>query len=370
MVARQKFLIIACQLLFATGCLYTGQTQPSAAPQRSPEPVKEVVVLNPDIDLEAVVSFSSWELPSSAKPYGDLRQHTFSEVGADFAPDVSSSDGRFIAFASTRHNTSPDIYVKPVNGTRVIQKTTSTAADVQPSISPDGRLLAFASNRNGNWDVFVTSALEEGPVIQVTKSHSDEITPSWSRDGSKIVFSAKTPNGVWEMWIVNMRTQSLTNIGPGLFPDWHPTKDIIVFQKPRSRSGHWYGIWTVDTSGNNLTEIVPNTNWAAINPSWSPDGQKIAFSTVHKSPKSQQIGRTQEADDVWIVNADGTNLMQLTVNNDPDWNPRWAPDGRIYFTSTRNGKKTIWSLKPAVFDLNMIVDEGGETASTVEDFDF
>ncbi|MFP8871526.1 MAG: hypothetical protein VCB43_08930, partial [Myxococcota bacterium] len=51
--------------------------------------------------------------------------------------------------------------------------------------------------------------------------------------------------------------------------------------------------------------------------------------------------------DIWTVDADGTNLNQLTSNEGQDWNPDWSNDGRIFFSSGRvDGGENIWSVIP------------------------
>jgi Tol biopolymer transport system component len=53
-----------------------------------------------------------------------------------------------------------------------------------------------------------------------------------------------------------------------------------------------------------------------------------------------------EADDLWVVNADGARATRLTTSPAADGMPVWASDGRIYFVSNRSGSKRIWSLLP------------------------
>jgi len=51
-----------------------------------------------------------------------------------------------------------------------------------------------------------------------------------------------------------------------------------------------------------------------------------------------------EADDVWIVGADGLNPTRLTTSAAADWMPCWSIDGRVYFVSDRSSSHRIWSL--------------------------
>jgi TolB protein len=69
-------------------------------------------------------------------------------------------------------------------------------------------------------------------------------------------------------------------------------------------------------------------------PSWSPDGTRIAF-TSHRAGSA----------DIWVMNADGSNPVQLTTNGADDVDPAWSPDGaKIAFASRRNGNLEIYVM--------------------------
>src|SRR4029077_15577576 len=94
----------------------------------------------------------------------------------------------------------------------------------------------------------------------------------------------------------------------GLLPEWSPAGNRIVFQRMKRRDDWLSSIWTVEfehDTARNLTSIFSNDDFAAINPTWSPDGRKIAFATVGKS--RAKAGLMNEADDVWVMGADGMN---------------------------------------------------------------
>jgi Tol biopolymer transport system component len=87
-------------------------------------------------------------------------------------------------------------------------------------------------------------------------------------------------------------------------------------------------IWTMNADGSesiNVTDLAGAPGFD-LEPNWSPDGSKIAF----------RSGRTSAAE-IYVVNADGTGLTQLTFNSVKDYAPAWSPDGStIAFASNRN----------------------------------
>lgn len=277
---------------------------------------------------------------------GDFKQHTFTKEGKDFDPDISPT-GTHMVFASTCFSYLSNIYIKAVDGTVLTELTHDRGNNRFPVFSPDGGFIAFASDRYGNWDIFLMKLATPAHVQRLTHSPADDLYPSWSPDGTRIVYcsiSGTCPTA--QLAIYDLRTRSVSYYGEGLFPDWSPTGDVIAFQKPMRRGEQWYGIWTLDlTQGNRLTQLVASEEWAAVHPAWSPDGKKIAFATVSKSPSSKALGMKDEADDIWVIGADGSGLMQITYEPSSEHGPTWSPDDRIYFASNREGPTNIWSIK-------------------------
>jgi TolB protein len=277
---------------------------------------------------------------------GNLAQVSFATEGGDYAPDVDRT-GSFLVFASTQHRPTFDIYRKTVDGRTVTQLTTDPSDDLMPSISPDGKQVAFSSNRNGNWDVYVMS-VNGGAPSQITSDADDEVQPTWAPDGKRIAFSRKNGRtGTWEIWIVDSSSPGLrTFVCEGFLPRWSPNaeRDTLLFQRARQRGTRLYGVWTIDIvqgEGMNPTEVVSAKNAAILQPSWSPDGTKIVFTTV-----VNPVGNADWPDqsDIWVVSADGTGRIGLTNSRFRNMQPAWGADGRIYFVSNRGGIENIWSM--------------------------
>lgn len=268
-------------------------------------------------------------------------------VGADFDPDISR-DGTFIVFASTQHTDTADIYRKSVHGHTITQLTNDAGNDLMPVISPDGDRIAFASDRDGTWNIYVMN-IGGGQAVQLTNDSSPQLHPSWSPDGRSLVYcSLGAASGRWELWAMDALNPAVRHfLGYGLLPDWSPTGDKIVFQRSRQRGDRLFGIWTIDYTngeGANPTEIVSSPVAACVNPSFSPDGKRIAFAVV-PNPDHESNGRPDVAD-LWISNLDGTGRANLTGGLFVNLMPTWGGDERIYFISNRSGADNIWALRP------------------------
>jgi TolB protein len=281
----------------------------------------------------------------------NLRQVTFTTEGADFDPDLDPT-GQYLVHASTRHRETSDLYIKTVTGSALRQLTADSGNEVMPAFSPDGTRVAFASDRAGNWDIYIVD-VKGGQPVQITNAPTDDIHPCFSRDGQKLIYSTYgSQSGQWELVIVDLNNPAVKRyIGHGLFPAWSPTQDKIVFQRARQRGTLWFSIWTIDlVNGEAMspTEIAASTNAAAITPEWSPDGRQIVFCTVIDPDADAETMPGPPQADIWLINADGTNRVRLTMGRFSNIQPIWAPSGAIYFTSDRAGEgiENIWSIQP------------------------
>jgi dipeptidyl aminopeptidase/acylaminoacyl peptidase len=150
---------------------------------------------------------------------------------------------------------------------------------------------------------------------QVQLTTAGGFDPDWSPDGSKIVFYKPG-----ELYLINADGTGetlLLSAGVGVFqPEWSPDGSQIAFAKNVGPSLD-LDIYTIDADGTGEAFVFGSPS-IDENPTWSPDGSKIAFTSSGSDP----AGFT----DVWSVDLDGSNLVNLT--NTPATNelsPKWGP---------------------------------------------
>ncbi|MGD8427501.1 MAG: IPT/TIG domain-containing protein [Balneolaceae bacterium] len=109
-------------------------------------------------------------------------------------------------------------------------------------------------------------------------------------------------------------------------------------------------IWSIDADGANEMNLTRSTGMDDQY-RWSPNGTQIAF-------RSDRSGNNE----IWVMNADGSNPVSLTNNPSSDQKPRWSPDGsQILFESFRSGISDIWVMNAdGTNQTNLTSEPGGE----------
>ncbi|MBI2923955.1 MAG: PD40 domain-containing protein [Planctomycetes bacterium] len=151
--------------------------------------------------------------------------------------------------------------------------------------------------------------------------------PSWSPDGTQIVFEI-SDRGTSRLWIVVVALPERTYVAEGSDPAWAPDGARIAYVLGSD-------LWTVRPDGTDPKQLT--SGFVALSPSWSPDSHWIAFA------RPDAAGRP---DDLWAASANGGRCVRLTWDPAGEWDPCWAPDGRLYFVSDRGGETALWVASP------------------------
>ena len=246
-------------------------------------------------------------------------------VNPDITPDENMPLPGRIAFASDRDGDF-EIYMINADGTSLVRLTESKGVDYPSSWSPDGRKLAFVSNRSGSYNIYVMSVDGSEPTVQLTLDSEGTGSPNWSPDGRKLTFVTERRDS-YNTYIISVGgsestvqiTQDSESTGS---PSWSPDGRRIAFSSARDGNGE---IYVVDPDGKNLVRLT-NSDAHEYTPSWSPDSQQIVF--------ARYPSLFNQDSEICVMDADGNNARQLTDNDASDFFPVWSPDGAtIVFTS-------------------------------------
>lgn len=233
-----------------------------------------------------------------------------------------------------------------------------------PTLSPDGRMIAFFGQcLTTDFDLCVIGTdgaglrgVTPGPVFT---GHS----PTWSSDGGRIAFSRYVgPEFVVDVVSLDGTGQTVL-VDPGGEAAWSPDGSRIAFV----RNGQ---IHLVNPDGTGIVRISdgPGDGY----PAWSPDGTRLAFSSgraakpefvpdiVRQHPEvipPTNLRPPQPAGDIYVMQADGTDVMRLTDDPSDNVDPAWSPEGtRIVFSSVRDQDYDLYLMKADGTDQTQLTD--------------
>ncbi len=310
-----------------------------------------------------------------------------SDPANDYDP-VLSEDQANILFTSERSG-NPDLWIMRSDGEYPVQYTFTSEAEYSPDWHGATGNVALVSEQDGNPEIYTMMVDPDEEIGELSRS-SDTVAGSYSTvAGNAIavqfgaakgsltelkVYIQSAPTAFdWKIFAFESGFPRGTPLAEGTAvpqeAGWFSIDtggmtvdtDYIVAvyflednapQLGQASDGDWFSVWSYYASSGNwaqefflpvmihavisppvpvrITENAAND----IDPCWSPDAQQIAFA-------SDRGGNF----DIWIMDADGGNLHQLTDGNGSNTKPAWSPDGSyIAFVSDRDGNEEIYVI--------------------------
>jgi Tol biopolymer transport system component len=244
----------------------------------------------------------------------NLRRLT-DDPGYDRGP-TWSPDGSRIAFSSDRDG-NYNLYVMNADGSNLSLLTDHPFADESPDWSPDGCRIVFTSNRDHAPDSHIyVIGVDGSELVQLTDGPTTDYAPRWSPDGSKVAFWSFPTSGCEggpDIYVMNQDGSDKVRltIGPCAPSDLvsYPDLTRIAFSSLQTTEGQGGQDSDVVSDGVPLkTPLTRGSCYGSV-PVWSPDGTQILFAMGRNDPSGS---------DIFIMEADGSNVIQLT--HEPGYN--------------------------------------------------
>lgn len=212
-----------------------------------------------------------------------------------------------------------------------------------PAYAPDGRSLAFVSCSGTvgapNCMIQVVALKDRlvpsGDPRRIQQS-TDVLGLAWTADGASLIYSTGSGD-MGHMWRVGAgngkKPERVEIAGRGaLFPALDFKAGRLAFHRTQVD----FDIWRLELDGIPAPFLTSSLDDRS--PQYSPDGQRIAFSS----------GRRGDSIAIWVANADGTGVHQITRLASPRCGmPKWSPDGRWIAFDARGaaGRWDVWIVE-------------------------
>ena len=208
------------------------------------------------------------------------------------------------------------------------QLTDLEATAFYASISPDGQRIYFSSRRSGGFEIY-SMDINGDELQRLTREIGSLYAPELSPNGEWILFT-NNGNGLWVMKPDGSNPHAITSFDD-IDPTWSADGSMIAFSSSRAGIRQ---LFIMNANGSNVRQVTDLKDMGGRS-SWSPDGTRLAF---YAGPFGDH--------NIYIINVEGTGLIQLTDGGD-NLGPSWSPDGNwIAFASFRDGNNEIYIIHP------------------------
>lgn len=263
------------------------------------------------------------------------------------APPFPAIGGRLV-FHSDRDG-EIDIYTANADGSAEKRLTDAAGRDFEPAWSPDGSTIVFSSDRDdpNNAVLYLMDADGANQRRLIPALADDQVGARWSPDGQWILFHSNPLVGDlprFDIFKVRPDGSDLTQLtdtpGNNFMPDWSPDGERIVFVSQRDGNRE---IYVMNADGSDQVRLTGG-NWENSLPHWSPDGQQIVF-------ESNRVGSTYG---LFLIDApegatsDGVQENTVRMLTFPGFNnstPGWANGDWLYISSDRDSTNLVnWEI--------------------------
>ncbi len=245
-----------------------------------------------------------------------------------------------------------EIWEMDYDGANQHAVTSLGTVSMSPRVSPDNSRVAFSSLTREGFQIKVYSLLL-GRMVNFPSAQGTNASPAWSPTGTELAFSSSR-SGDPEIWISDPEGHGAHKVtsfrGPDVSPTWNPkTGSQIAWISGRTGLPQLY---IMDADGSGVQRLTDGGY--ATSPSWSPNGQYIAYAWDRKYGPGAPGGQ-----DIYVMEIATKKWIQLTHDGGRCDFPTWSPDGRhIAYANSPDGRADHTHI------MTMLVDGTGKRTLT------
>ncbi len=241
--------------------------------------------------------------------------------------------------------------------------TFTNRATFGPAWTADGREIVFASGGPDSRSLWRTATsgsgrpqpLASAGVVLGGGAYELGLEPAVARQGRRLAYTHTLSD--FQIWRVgaasppgkaSLPTAFLSSTRGDDDAQFSPDGKRIAFASGRSSRSGTYEIWVCDRDGSGAVQLT-SLGAQANGPSWSPDGEWIAF---YSSVEGQW--------EIYVISANGGRPQRLTTDQSRDVVPTWSRDGKwIYFCTDRSGEDQVWKVPASGGEAVQVTRKGG-----------
>ena len=263
-----------------------------------------------------------------------------------------------IAYAGLWFPCASQVFHLPIGESPLLSERTDDSATSEAVANGD---LVFPCTPAGYEDEYTSVLCRMSPdgtgLRELTAPGNVDVEPAWSPDGTRIAFTrnllddqgVETGSVIVVMDEAGHQREVPLGTGYHSAPTWAPSAQMIAFVRTNR-------IYTVRPDGANLVRLTDepeDADVSELDPSWSPDGSTIAYTSIVYDPASETDVQT-----INLIGVDGGGNQAITDPSLMASNPKWSPDGtEIAFTSERGPYGDVYLINVDGTGLRRLTDE-------------
>lgn len=332
----------------STGCIKKPADLATLSPSQSPTATST--------SLPPTATRTRTPIPPTSTPTATRTPRPTRTPAPTFTPfPYSELPGRlaYVSFECPGPGICTDLWVMRPDLSETMDVTNNDHALVlHPKWSPDSRYIAYeyaTLGENGLYQLAVYDFLKNEKVVLTPNGIKTLAGLSWSPDARFLAYGEVDQDGTnGDIYRIDVQSRRLTNLTLQFadwaeYPSWSPDGEWIAFAARRASSDDSASaIWVMKPDGSAPQRLISDgaQSWDDIKPSWSPDGAQIAFYRRAITPGDRGING------LWSVGADGEGGQLLYYfSDDPILSdaPAWSPNGNYIAMNHGNETQTdVW----------------------------
>ncbi|MCY4600826.1 MAG: hypothetical protein OXF27_13015 [Acidobacteria bacterium] len=256
-----------------------------------------------------------------------------------------------------------DLYLFERPGSEPRRLTTDPGLDYNGAVSPDGRWVVFTSERSGSPDLYVLDLHDSTAPRPLVAGPAMEDAADISPDGRQLLF-VSTRSGNADIFVIPFRPEqpsaageprNLTRNAAGDYnPAFSPDGTRILFSSSRDTTVSTStaavppptylasDVYVMQADGSDVRRLTRHENWDGA-PAWTPDGQAAVF-------YSQRDGEPR----IYRTGIDGAGTEAISVKDEAALSPTFGPDGRLAYTAHRDDRWTVVTARADGTDARVV----------------